>query len=233
MTDFVRLKGTERVLADVSNERQRQVVVEGFSPATDDRHDPGTLARAAACYARFAGLVLARESPAIRGKDVPVVTRGVPCDWPWSDYWWKPRVPRHDLIRAIALLVAEVECLDRREQTAARAALLERTGGGLASNPQMLERNALDADPLREVERLMGLPEARRPPAMPVTYGKKREPFRNLAADVQRDRIELSDGTIFPMSSASGPVHSPPADSSPPPCDPGSSDSGGACGGGE
>jgi hypothetical protein len=33
--------------------------------------------------------------------------------WPWHDDWWKPKDRRRDLIRAAALIVAEIERLDR------------------------------------------------------------------------------------------------------------------------
>lgn len=35
--------------------------------------------------------------------------------WPWSPEWWKPKDPRRDLIRGIALLIAEAERRDRQE----------------------------------------------------------------------------------------------------------------------
>jgi hypothetical protein len=38
--------------------------------------------------------------------------------WPWSVQWWKPKDRRRDLVRAGALIVAEIERLDR---AAARA----------------------------------------------------------------------------------------------------------------
>ncbi|SUU02078.1 Uncharacterised protein [Acinetobacter baumannii] len=33
--------------------------------------------------------------------------------WPWDDCYWKPKSPRQDLVRAAALLIAEIERLDR------------------------------------------------------------------------------------------------------------------------
>lgn len=35
--------------------------------------------------------------------------------WPWSREWWKPKNPRRDLVKAGALIVAEIERLDRLE----------------------------------------------------------------------------------------------------------------------
>jgi hypothetical protein len=33
--------------------------------------------------------------------------------WPWSREWWQPKDRRRDLVRAGALIVAEIERLDR------------------------------------------------------------------------------------------------------------------------
>jgi hypothetical protein len=33
--------------------------------------------------------------------------------WPWDLKWWKPTTPRRDLVKAAALIVAEIERLDR------------------------------------------------------------------------------------------------------------------------
>jgi hypothetical protein len=37
----------------------------------------------------------------------------IPALWPWGAHWWKPKTGRRDLVRAAALLVAEIERLDR------------------------------------------------------------------------------------------------------------------------
>jgi hypothetical protein len=36
-----------------------------------------------------------------------------PARWPWSQDWWKPTNPRRDLVKAGALIAAEIERLDR------------------------------------------------------------------------------------------------------------------------
>ena len=33
--------------------------------------------------------------------------------FPWEDAWWKPTTPRRDLVKAAALILAEIERLDR------------------------------------------------------------------------------------------------------------------------
>lgn len=84
-------------LEDIAAERKRQIEVEGWTPHHDDRHASGEMAEAAACYAITAGT----------GSLFP------PLQWPWSNDWWKPKDRRRDLVRAGALIVAEIERLDR------------------------------------------------------------------------------------------------------------------------
>lgn len=92
--------GCSAALADVAAERRRQVDVEGWTPEHDDAHSDGALARAAGCYALHAG----RESDRWRGYLVW---------WPWSTKWWRPTSRRRDLVKAGALILAEIERLDR------------------------------------------------------------------------------------------------------------------------
>jgi hypothetical protein len=76
---------------DVITERRRQVTAEGWTLEHDDAQAAGELAAAAACYAL--------------GSKLPV--------WPWHAKWWKPSRPRRNLVRAAALIIAEIERLDR------------------------------------------------------------------------------------------------------------------------
>lgn len=91
-------------LRDVIAERHRQISAEGFTPEQDDRYTDGELGVAAACY------IMADVEP---GSDVPEL-------WPWSVEYWKPTNLRRDLVKAGALILAEIERLDR--QTALREA---------------------------------------------------------------------------------------------------------------
>jgi hypothetical protein len=86
---------------DVLAERHRQITLEGWSPEHDDKHADGALARAGAAYALMADreLHLKREM--------------TPGWWPWAAVWWKPKDRRADLVRAGALILAEIERLDR------------------------------------------------------------------------------------------------------------------------
>jgi hypothetical protein len=82
---------------DVLAERARHGGEEGFTLAHDDQHTDGSLAVAGACYA----LVDARDT--IGGA------------WPWDFRWWKPTTPRRNLVKACALILAEIERLDRKD----------------------------------------------------------------------------------------------------------------------
>ncbi|MBB2981799.1 hypothetical protein [Paraburkholderia tropica] len=84
---------------DVLAERARQVNGEGWTPAHDDQNDAGELARAASQYALNAAL--------------PFRAGLTPAFWPWAPEWWKPTTPRRDLIKAAALIIAEIERIDR------------------------------------------------------------------------------------------------------------------------
>lgn len=98
------------VIDEIAAERKRQIEVEGWTPEHDDAHDQGEMADAAACYAWCAGLTAdSRELLAEDWFDSSVLRRL----WPWARGWWKPKDRRRDLIRAAALIVAEIERLDR------------------------------------------------------------------------------------------------------------------------
>ncbi|MDN7895830.1 hypothetical protein QZM82_06435 [Burkholderia cepacia] len=90
---------------DVIAERRRQVDQEGWTPEHDDQYQYGSIAQAAGSYALHASGVYHGMFPA-------------PAVWPWMPKWWKPTTPRRDLVKAGALILAEIEWLDR---AAARA----------------------------------------------------------------------------------------------------------------
>ncbi|HBR4811081.1 ead/Ea22-like family protein [Klebsiella pneumoniae] len=85
--------------ADVLAERKRQVTAEGWTPGHDDEYEHGELADAAGCYALSSELFDCAGEP--------------PRPWPWPDEWWKPTNRRRDLVKAGALILAEIERLDR------------------------------------------------------------------------------------------------------------------------
>lgn len=89
--------------SDVIAERLRQMNEEGFSTQRDDTYVCGELSKAAACYAAFT-----QEHPA-----------GDPAEhWPWDKSWWKPSKDRRkNLVKAAALMLAEIERIDRAKTT--------------------------------------------------------------------------------------------------------------------
>lgn len=86
------------VIDEIAAERKRQIEDEGWTPNHDDEHNGGELALAGACYALGSTGV-----------------RRAPEHWPFDPNWWKPQSRRRDLVRAAALIVAEIERLDRVE----------------------------------------------------------------------------------------------------------------------
>lgn len=88
-------------LRDIAAERRRQIEVEGWTPEHDDKHTGGGMAFAAAAYATHAHAGATMMS-------------GVIWRWTgWANKWFKPRNARADLVRAGALIAAEIERLDR------------------------------------------------------------------------------------------------------------------------
>ena len=109
------MRAHEAVLSEIATERRRQIHKEGWSREHDDHHAQGEMARAAACYAMAAGVnKVQRESLfqlyELHGSESTAILRKM---WPWDWTWWKPKTRRHDLIRAAALIVAEIERIDR------------------------------------------------------------------------------------------------------------------------
>jgi hypothetical protein len=92
------------VVTEILDERNRQVAREGFDDTHDDDHGDGQLCRAAMAYCQSASTLLT---------DTSHLAPKPPSYWPWEARWWKPKNPRRDLIRAAALIVAEIERLDR------------------------------------------------------------------------------------------------------------------------
>lgn len=89
---------------DIARERYRQISSEGWSPSHDDAHVYFTLSKAGAAYAlnvadAHYGSVSPEGSP--------------PTVWPFEESWWKPKDRRSDLVRAAALIAAEIDRMDR------------------------------------------------------------------------------------------------------------------------
>lgn len=91
---------TFNIINEIRAERERQKDVEGWTEAHDDTHVKNELSDAAACYA-INGPVPGNIFAAML--------------WPadWDIDWFKPTTHRRNLIKAAALIVAEIERLDR------------------------------------------------------------------------------------------------------------------------
>lgn len=87
-------KGVELIAA----ERRRQIEEEGWTPQHDERHSNGELALAAAAY------VVPDHLADIRT-----------YLWPWEPEWYKPKDRLSDLIKAGALIAAEIDRLLAQE----------------------------------------------------------------------------------------------------------------------
>jgi hypothetical protein len=88
---------------DVLTERRRQVDGEGFKVADDDRYQEGQLSAAAAAYTIDACANVVGNASLSRPPSV----------WPWDSKWWRPEGARRNLVKAAALILAEIERLDR------------------------------------------------------------------------------------------------------------------------
>lgn len=101
-----------RAIEDVIAERQRQMQAEGWSFSHDDKHVDHSLAKAAATYA--AGATIDAPDRAVMDTYGASGTPGwIKELWPWGVEWWKPSSRRRDLVKAAALIIAEIERLDR------------------------------------------------------------------------------------------------------------------------
>ncbi|SFI36073.1 hypothetical protein [Albimonas pacifica] len=90
-------------IESIAAERYRQVRDEGFTREHDDEHAAGEIAGAALCYIWSAMTGAHQMSPP-----------RPPAWWPWAHRWWKPKGRREDLVRAGALIAAEIDRIDRR-----------------------------------------------------------------------------------------------------------------------
>lgn len=95
----------------IAAERARQVAVEGWTAEHDAEHAGDDLARAAACYAtppdrRKIGTRLV-DGYGDRGDRYGPFPEG----WPWHPDWWKPGDRLRELVKAGALIAAEIDRL--------------------------------------------------------------------------------------------------------------------------
>lgn len=83
----------------IAQERQRQIEVEGFTEQGDEEYDFNQLKDAAVAY------LLAIKEPLFA------------CDeyWPWDKEYFKPKDYKSNLVRAGALIAAELDRIERLE----------------------------------------------------------------------------------------------------------------------
>jgi hypothetical protein len=84
------------ILVEIELERVRQRRKEKWTLRHDDAHHAGELAAAAAAYALH-----------------DTESTDIPACWPWREDDWKPKDRRRNLVRAAALIVAEIERIER------------------------------------------------------------------------------------------------------------------------
>ena len=95
--------GVPSVIREIAAERRRQIREEGFSHKHDDKFVNGELGQGASSYLIRAWCSIGRAK---------VDNQPSPW-WPFSDAAWKPASIRRMLVKAAAMIVAEIERLDR------------------------------------------------------------------------------------------------------------------------
>lgn len=115
-SDYARLPaGLESAIGLIADERKRQTEIEEWTHEHDDEHDDGSLAIAAACYA-IPHLInpLNLFENCRTGVFLSIKRFAL---WPWDMKWWKPSPENRvkELVKAGALIVAEIERLQRKE----------------------------------------------------------------------------------------------------------------------
>jgi hypothetical protein len=87
----------------ICEEHRRQVETEYFGDAHDDEHTNYELSRAACCYAQMGrGGPYSHPDP-----------KNPPHDWPWDAFWKPSADPVTNLVKAGALIAAEIDRIMR------------------------------------------------------------------------------------------------------------------------
>lgn len=97
----------------IAEERQRQIRAEDYTPEHDDSHTKWELAMAAAAYASRPNIIVS-----VGKNDGVFITVKRGCLWPFGGKDFKPsyyddRI--RELVKAGALIAAEIERLQRKE----------------------------------------------------------------------------------------------------------------------
>lgn len=123
-----------QAINDVIAERMRQVVVKGWTAELDDKQAEGELARAAMCYI-WASLFDVRGA-AGTGEAKWFEYRFLSKNWPFLRSRFRPTTPRRDLVKGLALGLAELERLDRIADAAEVRSALEVAGVALCGETE-------------------------------------------------------------------------------------------------
>lgn len=120
-------------LRDVAAERLRQVSVEGYKPERDDCYTSGEMAQAAGAYAIYSTFERDGSSLSMAAANL----------FPWDMVHWKAVDHRRNLVKAGAMILAEIERLDRAEE-AKKPANWDRTKPEWSSHswPQIFQNSS-------------------------------------------------------------------------------------------
>lgn len=105
----------------IAEERQRQISKKGWTSEHDDIHSERELARGSFAYLEH---YVSRSWVFNNDLNMPGVTNGPkdyrneppPDSWPWDETFWKPKNPMRDLVKAGALIAAEIDRLQRKKK---------------------------------------------------------------------------------------------------------------------
>lgn len=100
---------TATAITDIATERERQKTGEGWTEAHDDAHQRGELASGAVTYAATHLCRVHFKPERVQAEIIETMAN----HWPWDEEHFKPTTSRRDLVKAGALIVAEIERIDR------------------------------------------------------------------------------------------------------------------------
>lgn len=118
------------IASELAEERRKQIEDRGFTLADDDRLDRGEISRGASAYAFLAGLPeqWRRSTLAPFGTECEAMRKVMfEVLWPKRLGIMKPSVPREELKKAGAMIIAEISRLDRKARHASRSASANRS----------------------------------------------------------------------------------------------------------
>lgn len=102
----------------IGEERNRQIIDENWSSAHDDEHDESELPEAALCYLSMA----LRNANVYNSKPDHILHENIKTFWPWPDFPIKEADTERNLVKAGALIAAEI---DRRNRLYGKVEMVE------------------------------------------------------------------------------------------------------------